>query len=349
MKKRADKHSEVIIKRRSKKGHDDEHGGAWKVAFADFTLAMMALFMVLWIVHPQTEPQPVAVGDQDANPVVDGGAGVFDGASRTPIELDGMPQPIKTPEKPAPQLALDAGKLGKAGEQAKDSDAQQHNGEGRQYDSNEDLRELAELIRAVSGQVDALANIEVTVVPQGLRILIKDDQQRFMFARGQATLDPHFQTLLGALSGVLAKVQNKLILSGHTDAVQYRRPDGYNNWNLSGDRALRARNVMVDSGLPAAHVLQVAAQADVMPLRPEDPENGANRRIEILLLTQRAETLYREIFGESYTQVHYSASGAKLVEPQPQPQPQPQPAQTPASAAVDTATPAAVAEPTLKL
>lgn len=349
MKKRADKHSEVIIKRRSKKGHDDEHGGAWKVAFADFTLAMMALFMVLWIVHPQTEPQPVAVGDQDANPVVDGGAGVFDGASRTPVELDGMPQPIKTPEKPAPQLALDAGKQGKAGEQAKDSSVQQ-DGEGRQYDSNEDLRELAELIREVSGKVDALANIEVTVVPQGLRILIKDDQQRFMFARGQATLDPHFQTLLGALSGVLAKVQNKLILSGHTDAVQYRRPDGYNNWNLSGDRALRARNVMVDSGLPAAHVLQVAAQADVMPLRPEDPENGANRRIEILLLTQRAESLYREIFGESYAQVHYSESGAKLIEPQPQPQPQQETeVKAPASAALEATAPSRAAEPTLKL
>ncbi|NNN23146.1 OmpA family protein [Pseudomonas nitroreducens] len=343
MKKRADKHSEVIIKRRSKKGHDDEHGGAWKVAFADFTLAMMALFMVLWIVHPQTEPQPVAVGDQDANPVVDGGAGVFDGASRTPVELDGMPQPIKTPEKPAPQLALDAGKQGKAGEQAKDASTQQ---DGRQYDSNEDLRELAELIREVSGKVDALANIEVTVVPQGLRILIKDDQQRFMFARGQATLDPHFQTLLGALSGVLSKVQNKLILSGHTDAVQYRRPDGYNNWNLSGDRALRARNVMVDSGLPAAHVLQVAAQADVMPLRPEDPQSGANRRIEILLLTHRAESLYREIFGESYAQVHYSASGAKLVEPQPA---QPEKTEAPASAAVEASTPAAAAKPALRL
>lgn len=310
MKKRTDKHGEVIIKRRNKKGHDDEHGGAWKVAFADFTLAMMALFMVLWIVHPQTEPQPVAVGDQDANPLVDGGAGVFDGASRTPVELDGMPQPVKTPEKPAPQLAAEAGKQA----ERKDGSTAQ-DGEARQYDSRDDLRELAELIRTVSGQVDALANIEVTVVPQGLRILIKDDQQRFMFERGQATLDPHFQTLLGALSGVLAKVQNKLILSGHTDAVQYRRPDGYNNWNLSGDRALRARNVMVDSGLPAEHVLQVAAQADVMPLRPEDPQNGANRRIEILLLTRHAEGLYREIFGESYAQVHYSASGARLVTP----------------------------------
>ena len=94
------------------------------------------------------------------------------------------------------------------------------------------------------------------------------------------------------------------------------------------------------------HDHQVAAQADVMPLRPEDPESGANRRIEILLLTHRAESLYREIFGESYAQVHYSASGAKLVEPQPA---QPEKIEAPASAAVEASTPAAAAKPALQL
>src|SRR5690606_3698456 len=103
-------------------------------------------------------------------------------------------------------------------------------------------------------------------------------------------------------------------VSGHTDAVPYRGNGGYNNWNLSGDRALRARNVLVESGLPSGNVLQVAAQADVMPLRPDDPENGANRRIELLLLTTRAERLYRELFGEAYAaQVHYSEQGARFV------------------------------------
>ncbi len=299
------KDREIIIKRRSRRGHEEAHGGAWKVAFADFTMAMMALFMVLWIVQPQSHLENPAAGDLASNPLVDGGAGVFDGTSKTPIELDGMPMPAK-PDVQAEGSGLASGNKESANAENATADGQAP----RHYQSSADLEELAALIRQVSGKVDALANIEVNVVPQGLRILIKDDQNRFMFERGSATLNPHFNTLLVALSGVLAKVDNKLILSGHTDAVQYRQRNGYDNWNLSGDRALRARNVLVAAGMPAANVLQVAAQADVMPLRADDPKDGANRRIEVLLLTDSAESLYRQLFGESYARVKFSQQGA---------------------------------------
>ncbi len=283
---------EIIIKRRSKKGHGDEHGGAWKVAFADFTLAMMALFMVLWIIQPQMNQTNPSYGEMESNPLVDGGAGIFDGTSTSPLELDGVP--VRPPQ------ADDTDR-----KDAKSDDDGSHN-----YGSTEELKKLAELMREVASEVDALANLEVDVVPQGLRILIKDDQQRFMFQRGSATLNPHFQKLLGVLAGVLAKVDNKLIISGHTDATPYRQKNGYNNWNLSGDRALRARNALVDSGLGEGSVLQVTAQADVMPLHPEDPQSGANRRVEILLLTASAEALYKELFGDSYGKVRFSESGA---------------------------------------
>lgn len=303
MKVGGDKGHEVIIKRRAKKGHHEEHGGAWKVAFADFTLAMMALFMVLWIVQPQNKESVPADADMLSNPLVDGGAGVFDGSSRTPLELDGVPVTVSREVDTANDADKPQdGKAGKA--QSK-----------KYYGTPAEMQELAELMKALAQDVDALANIEVHVVPQGLRVLIKDDQQRFMFQRGSAVLNPHFQRLLVGLSGVLAKVDNKLIISGHTDATAYRQKAGYNNWNLSGDRALRARNVMVEGGLPAVGVLQVAAQADVMPLRPDEPENGANRRIEILLLTSKAERLYRELFGEGYAQAHYSQKGTEFVAP----------------------------------
>ena len=284
---------EIIIKRRGKKGHDDEHGGAWKVAFADFTLAMMALFMVLWIIQPQMEQSNPSYGEMESNPLVDGGAGIFDGTSTSPLELDGIP--VRPP-------------------QADDTERKQAKSDqdgSRNYGSTEELKTLAELMREVASEVDALANLEVDVVPQGLRILIKDDQQRFMFQRGSATLNPHFQKLLGVLAGVLAKVDNKLIISGHTDATPYRQKNGYDNWNLSGDRALRARNALVDAGLAERSVLQVTAQAAVMPLLPEDPQSGANRRVEILLLTASAEALYKELFGDSYGQVRFSESGAR--------------------------------------
>lgn len=275
---RGNKSGEVIIKRRSKKGHTQEHGGAWKVAFADFTLAMMALFMVLWVITPQNLAQTVAA-DKDSNPLVDGGAGIFDGTNRQPLDFEGLPKPRVE----------------------------------RQESS--DLQDLATLLKTLSVQLDAEANLEVQVVPQGLRILIKDDQQRFMFERGSARLNTDFEVLLTRLAGVIAQVDNKVIISGHTDAVPYPGDARYNNWNLSGDRALRARNVMVEAGLPARAVLQVTAQADGMPLLPEAPEDGANRRIEILLLTIQAEGLYRELFGDSQPRADYSTEGAELVSP----------------------------------
>lgn len=305
MKKRGEQGHEIIIKRRAKKGHDDEHSGAWKVAFADFTLAMMALFMVLWIVQPRNEMQSSASADALNNPLVDGGAGVFDGTSKTPLDLDGLPVTVTRKV----DAASDADK-------AQDTDPGTGANEAtKHYATSADMQELAKLMEVVALQVDAMANVEINVVPQGLRVLIKDDRKRFMFPRGSAVLDPHFKGLLEALAKVLAKVDNRLIISGHTDATPYRGKAGYNNWNLSGDRALRARNVLVDAGLSAAGVLQVTAQADVMPLRPDDPENGANRRIELLLLTNQAETLYRELFGDGSAQVHYSPTGSELVVP----------------------------------
>jgi len=287
--RRSDKDGEVtIVKRRGKKHAHEEGSGAWKVAFADFTLAMMALFMVLWVVQPMRDHSTPAQGDQQSNPLVDGGVSVFDGTSRTPMELERVELPV--PRK-----------------------AERHTDAVKRYGSPEELKQLAELMRVVAAEVDALANLEVNVVPQGLRILIKDDQQRFMFQRGSAVLDPHFRGLLEVLAGVLAKVDNKLIISGHTDAVPYARQSGYDNWNLSGDRALRARSALVEAGLRPNAVLQVTAQADVMPLRPEEPTHGANRRIEILLLTESAEKLYRELFGESYVRADFSPAGARLV------------------------------------
>lgn len=302
MRLRATNDHEIIIKRRSRRNYDDGESGAWKVAFADFTLAMMALFMVLWIVQPQNKALTSAA-DMASNPLVDGGAGIFDGSSRTPLDLDGVPMHINgrqergnealTPQSVSDQAVRTPG----------------------QATAPLNLKDLASLMRALALQMDATANIEVQIVPQGLRILIKDDQQRSMFERGSVHLNTHFEKLLGRLAGVLATVDNKVIISGHTDATPYPAAAGYNNWNLSGDRALRARNVLVESGLPASAVLQVTAQADGAPVRPDAPEDGINRRIEILLLTAKAEILYRELFGDKQARVNFSARGGDLAAP----------------------------------
>ncbi|CAG8871059.1 Chemotaxis protein LafU [Pseudomonas fluorescens] len=292
MRRRNDQNDKIIVKRRSKRWQGEEQTGAWKVAFADFTLAMMALFMVLWIIQPQADGLRLAQTSDSESLVVDAGAGIFDGISRVPLDYVAV-APIKPPE-PEPAVA--------------DVDVQPGSDH---YDSPEQLESLAELMRLLAERADALANVEAHVVPQGLRILIKDDPERFMFERGSASLSPHFRQLLAALAQELVKVENKLIISGHTDATPYRGNGRYDNWNLSGERALQARSVLVAAGLPMAGVLQVSAQADVMPLRPEDPLNGANRRIELLLLTRQAEALYRRLFSEDY--VRYSGASADYV------------------------------------
>ena len=303
MRTREDKHAQIIVKRRSKRGHNEHQSGAWKVAFADFALAMMALFMVLWVIQPQADAERIAKGVL-ASSVIEGGAGVFEDLSPVPVAFESMPEFDWVPRRQDVQFS------------DSHSEAVQH------YDSEADLQALAKLMALLAERTDSKSNLEVHVVPQGLRILIKDDDKRFMFERGSATLEPHFRSLLMTLAQALAKVQNKLIISGHTDAVPYRDSRGYDNWNLSGERALQARSVLVNSGLPAQGILQVSAQADVMPLRPEDPMNGANRRIELLVLTEQAETLYRQLFNENFA--HYSPGAVDYVQPVPTPTEKPQ-------------------------
>lgn len=280
----------IITARRSKQRSDQGSSGAWKVAFADFTLAMMALFMVLWVVEALKSEREAEEADamhpMVGNPVWEGGAGIFEGES--PLLIEAISSP------PAAPMSND--------EYAHVIDAQ--------HAEMAELAELAELMRDLAVEVGAQSNLQVEVVPQGLRILIKDDQNRFMFQRGSAVLTTHFKHLLERLSAVLGRVDNKLIISGHTDATPYPGSAGYNNWNLSGDRALSARNLLVQAGLPARNILQVTAQADGMLLLPDDPKSGANRRIEVLMLTTRAEALYHELFSEGSEQVHISEQGA---------------------------------------
>ncbi|MFJ3429075.1 OmpA family protein [Pseudomonas fragi] len=297
---------QIIVKRRTKRGHEVLHSGAWKVAFADFTLAMMALFMVLWIIQPQADEERMALKGDGYETLFDGGAGIFDGLSAVPLENPVAGQAAQDQEADAPWQEPVLSRI---------EPAQPENSAPREtahYDTEADLQALARLMNQLAARTDAMANIEVQVVPQGLRILIKDDARRFMFERGSATINPHFRTLLVALAQELGKIDNKLIISGHTDATPYRGKREYDNWNLSGERALQARGVMVAAGLPAKGVLQVSAQADVMPLRPDEPLSGLNRRIELLLLTHQAEALYRQLFAQGH--VSYAPSRVEYIE-----------------------------------
>lgn len=171
--------------------------------------------------------------------------------------------------------------------------------------SARELGELATDINAIARNAHMESNLEMEIVPQGLRVLIKDDQNRNMFERGSARIMPFFKSLLVELAPVFDSLDNKIIITGHTDAMAYKS-DIYNNWNLSGDRALSARRVLEQAGMPNDKVMQVSAMADQMLLDSKNPESAGNRRIEIMVLTQSAsDTLYQ----------YFSQQGEKIVQP----------------------------------
>jgi len=291
----------TIIKRSSRKSHEAMHGGAWKVAFADFTLAMMALFMVLWIMG--------AVTEEERKEIVSllNGESIFDGNTITPVtQKDGS----------GGQVALIAGRQPKQKEQPKEAA-----GKGAELTkqakktesldeinarSRSEIDDLARTIMKITSAYDAQANLKMEIVPQGLRILITDDQKREMFQRSSAILTPFFKRLLTEFAPELNKIDNKIIITGHTDATRFRDQVLYNNWNLSGERAMQARSVLANNGLDVSKILQVSGMADQMLLDPQHPLSSANRRIEIMVLTHSASDSLYQFFGQH---------GEKVIKP----------------------------------
>ncbi|MEK0167687.1 MULTISPECIES: putative lateral flagellar export/assembly protein LafU [Pseudescherichia] len=276
----------TIIRRQIKKRHAGHHGGAWKVAFADFTLAMMALFMTLWIVNSvsQSERKEIVAA-------LHGQSIFFGGGMVAP--LSHLPRKLAAPAESHPQAEL-----------KKTHEASSAAVRMRQKSARE-LGELAKSINEIALKAHMESNLEMEIVPQGLRILIKDNQKRSMFERGSATITPFFRALLTELTPVFNSLDNKLIITGHTDAMRYKGA-GYNNWNLSGDRALSARRVMEQAGMPGDKVMQVSAMADRMLLDAHNPDGAGNRRIEIMILTRSASDTLYQFFG---------AQGEKVVKP----------------------------------
>ncbi|MEC4725942.1 OmpA family protein [Shewanella sp. D64] len=298
------KNEPVIIKRGRRQKKTGSHGGAWKVAFADFTLAMMALFMVLWILQIADQQERTMIvqylkGDMFAS----GSINPFD-LSQNPSMID-FQGSIALQQAVMPAIGTGVDRTGPA----------MHNhipvgednpkaGKGPelnslvpgQFETQAQLEFLAREINEISRKVNLGANVEIKVVPQGIRILIHDNVHRFMFTRGGSEMKPYFEDLLMALGPLLSKVENKISISGHTDSTPYAGKT-FTNWELSSKRALLARRVLEYSGIKHNQVIQVTGMADQAPYIKSDPAAAANRRIEMLVLTTLAEQQIREMTG----------------------------------------------------
>lgn len=294
----------TIIKRSSKKKQAAQSGGAWKVAFADFTLAMMALFMVLWIVNSVTQEE------REEIVALLNGYSIFDGNIFSPInslgQLEGKKIVINVRQPVAPTRSSEAEEIDDDGDNNARLSGSTPSLDNVIEESKMEMEELARIIFKITEHYDAQANLKVEIVPQGLRILIQDDKSREMFQRSSATLTPFFNQLLMELAPVFEQIDNELIITGHTDSVRYRNSAHYNNWNLSGERALAARRALERGGLKESKVLQVNAMSDQMLLAPDDPTSAQNRRIEVMVLTKTASDKLYQFFGRH---------GTKVVEP----------------------------------
>ena len=277
----------IIIKRIKKGGHV-AHGGAWKIAYADFVTAMMAFFLLMWLLGSTTEGDKKGIADYFASPLkvaMSGGSG--SGDSSHVVKGGGE------------DLTRSTGQVKRGEQESKRSTVNLHQLKDQQ--KRAEVARLEDLKRKVQSRLDQnnklagmSAQIRLDMTADGLRIQIIDQDQRPMFASGSAVVQPHMRELLREVGAVLADVPNRLTLEGHTDAVPFSgsaegRERGYSNWELSADRANASRRELLAGGLPEEQVLRVQGLAASNPFDRTDATAPSNRRISIIVMTRDAE------------------------------------------------------------
>ncbi|MBX3609692.1 MAG: flagellar motor protein MotB [Hydrogenophaga sp.] len=273
-----------IIVKRIKKGGHAAHGGAWKIAYADFVTAMMAFFLLMWLLGSTAKGELEGIASYFSNPVkvsLMGGNG--SGNSNSIIPGGGRD-------------------LSSAFGQRDSGDTERTTKElGAQMSRADMARKEQERIDALESKINALiagneklgeyrSQIRMIKTPDGLQILIVDAQNRPMFDTGSALLKPYMQDILRTIGGSLGDVENRIAITGHTDALPFGNGDrGYSNWELSAERANASRRELVAGGLPDDKLRRVEGLAASVPLLPDKPYDPSNRRISILIMSRDYE------------------------------------------------------------
>jgi len=291
-----------IYIKRIKKVAGGHHGGAWKVAYADFVTAMMAFFLVMWLVTAVSKEQRAAIFDYFKNPSMEPGKSVRPapgqmgpgGASTSPINLGGGLDAPKSSQQKTDKIGATiqsepAKPIDLKTEDQKAAEAEELKKllEQKQLDAlMQDLKEAINKSQALQPFKDQLL---LDITPEGLRIQIADAQNRPMFDIGSARLKPYTAEILHVVTTYLETVPNRISVTGHTDTTPYAGISGITNWDLSAQRANAARRAMEESGLPTERISRVVGLASSVLFDRDHPRGAVNRRISIVVLTQRAE------------------------------------------------------------
>ena len=280
----------VIYKKIYIEGHGGHHGGAWKVAYADFVTAMMAFFLLLWLLGATTEKQRKGIADYFAPTLIDthtlgvGGRGPAGGESIVSKNKIG-PKPGQSA-----QQAMVAPIQSSGGEQQGFGEKGSTRATRREI-MDEDRRNFAELRRRVLETIAArkeLAklgkHIRFVMTPDGMRIDLIDDADYSMFALGTTALEPQASELIGMVADGIAKTTNPIMIRGHTDSLPWGDPRAMNNWMLSSGRAEATRRRLALGGIPEGRFYRIEGVADREPMVPGDPADPRNRRVAVTLL-----------------------------------------------------------------
>jgi len=273
-----------IIVKRIKKVAGGHHGGAWKIAYADFVTAMMAFFLLMWLLGSTAKGDLEGIADYFKTPLkvaMQGGSG--SGDSSSVIKGGGT------------DLTRKAGQVKKGETEA---DKKSYNLKAAQAELERiEAENLKHLKKRLEAAIDANPTLRqfkrqllIDITSEGLRIQIVDEQNRPMFNLASAELQPYTKIILHEIGLMLNDVKNRVSLSGHTDAIQYANAGrGYSNWELSADRANASRRELIAGGMDDAKMLRVVGLASSVPFNNAGPTDPVNRRISIIVMNKRTE------------------------------------------------------------
>jgi chemotaxis protein MotB len=277
----------VIVKKIIADGHGGHHGGAWKVAYADFVTAMMAFFLLLWLLGATNEKQRKGIADYFAPTIIDtrslgmGGNGLFGGESaRSDMNIGektgrSSEQGLATPVTGAGGTRPGTGDKGSLRNADKASFERTRRQVTSAMQRSSELRKLA-------------AHVKFVMTNEGMRIDLVDNADYSMFAVGTTVLAPEASELIGKIADSIAATDNPIMIRGHTDSLPYGDPRAMNNWMLATGRAEATRRRLALGGTPERRFARIEGVADREPMIADDPADPRNRRVAITLLYRKS-------------------------------------------------------------
>ncbi len=282
----------VVIRPRVKKGKPHVSHGGWKVAMADLMISMMCLFLILWLLAIMDIPDKKRLINYFAEGQFQPeylGEGI--GNSVSPIKL---PNVATSREKTDLQRIEDNALI--EGEVA----------------TQPQLEALAHRVEQALNSQNGSGSVTTIVTPQGLKLILTDSSQGNMFYRGSARMTPYYQDLLLALAPIFARIDNSMVITGHTDSSRFKSP-AKTNWELSSERANSARYYLNRGGVDHSKIFQVSGMADSAPIT-DNAADGINRRIEIFLLTRKAQNMLTQIYKTKESEVPRDEQDIEMIE-----------------------------------